>query len=145
VRNFIGQNCYENMEKSSLNSLVVYRNSLALRDLSEAVASYFSYNKEILSLRKIDNFRDDISQSLKNDALLITKEVEQAALSNSYSVRMRSLSYINIMTRNILAYCNGLERDGVKEKEYLNLLRKEIKIFRVSFKKWRKSFHNRND
>ncbi len=145
MRNFIGQNCYENMEKSSLNSLVVYRNSLALRDLSEAVASYFSYNKEILSLRKIDNFRDDISQSLKNDALLITKEVEQAALSNSYSVRMRSLSYINIMTRNILAYCNGLERDGVKEKEYLNLLRKEIKIFRVSFKKWRKSFHNRND
>lgn len=145
MRNFIGQNCYENMEKSSLNSLVVYRNSLALRDLSEAVASYFSYNKEILSLRKIDNFRDDISQSLKNDALLITKEVEQAALSNSYSVRMRSLSYINIMTRNILAYCNGLERDGVKEKEYLNLLRKEIKIFRVSFKKWRKSFHNKND
>jgi hypothetical protein len=133
------------MEKSSLNSLVVYRKSLALRDLSEAVASYFSYNKEILSLRKIDNFRDDISQSLKNDALLITKEVEQAALSNSYSVRMRSLSYINIMTRNILAYCNGLERDGVKEKEYLNLLRKEIKIFRVSFKKWRKSFHNKND
>lgn len=133
------------MERSSLNSLGVYRKSLALRDLSEAVASYFSYNKEILSFRKIDSFRDDISQSLKNDALLITREVEQAALSNSYSVRMRSLNYINIMTRNILAYCNGLERDGVKEKEYLNLLRKEIKIFRASFKKWRRSFHNRND
>jgi hypothetical protein len=27
----------------------------------------------------------------------------------------------------------------------LNLLRREIKIFRTSFKKWRKSFHNRND
>ena len=43
------------------------------------------------------------------------------------------------MTRNILSYCNGLEKDGVKEKEYLNLLRKEIKSFRKSFKKWRKS------
>lgn len=128
-----------------MNSLVIYRKSLALRDLSEAIASYFAYNKEILSWRKIDSFRDDLTQCLMTDALLITKEVEQAALSDSYSVRMKSLSYINIMTRNILAYCNGLERDGVKEKEYLNLLRGEIKTFRTSFKKWRKYLLNRND
>nr|WP_299384546.1 hypothetical protein [Allomuricauda sp.] len=133
------------MERHSLNSLGIYRKSLALRDLSEAVAQYFSYNKDFLSLRKIGSFRDDISQSLLIDAEQITKEVELAALSNSYSVRMRSLTFINIMTRNILAYCNGLERDGVKEKEYLNLLRKEIKTFRHSFKKWRKSFQNGND
>ncbi|KAB5488311.1 MULTISPECIES: hypothetical protein [Flagellimonas] len=133
------------MERNSLDSLSVYRRSLALRDMSEAVASYFSYNREILSLRKIDCFRDDITQSLMTDALLITKEVEQAALSNSHSVRMKSLTFVNIMTRNILAYCNGLERDGVKEKEYLNLLRREIKTFRISFKKWRKSLINRND
>ncbi|RDY61992.1 hypothetical protein [Flagellimonas nanhaiensis] len=133
------------MENTPLNSLVIYRKSLALRDLSEAVASYFSYNKEKLSFRKIDHFRNDVTQSLKTDALLITKEVEQAALSNSYSVQMKSLTFINIMTRNILAYCNGLEMDGVKEKEYLNLLRGEIKAFRSSFKKWRKSILNRND
>jgi|SRR6056297_441946 len=139
------QNCYEKMEKNALNSLGVYRKSLALRDMSEAVAAYFTQNREILSLRKIDSFRDDISKSLLTDADLITKEVEQAALSNCYSSRMRSLSYVNIMTRNILAYCNGLERDGVKEKEYLNLLRKEIRIFRVSFKKWRKSLISKND
>ncbi|WP_370637401.1 hypothetical protein [Flagellimonas sp. HMM57] len=113
--------------------------------MSEAVASYFSRNKEALSLRNYQSFRDDISKSLRTDAILITKEVEQAALSNSYSVKMESLTFINIMTRNILAYCNGLERDGVKEKEYLNLLRKEIKLFRSSFKKWRKSFKNGND
>ncbi len=133
------------MDRNSLNSLSVYRRSLALHELSEAVASYFANNREILSLRKIDCFRDDITQSLMTDSLLITKEVEQAALSNSHSVRMKSLTFVNIMTRNILAYCNGLERDGVKEKEYLNLLRREIKTFRISFKKWRKSLINRND
>lgn len=133
------------MERNALHSLGVYRKSLALRDLSEAVASYFSYNRERLSVRKIDSFRDDITHSLMTDASLITKEIEQAALSNSYSVRMRSLTFINIMTRNILAYCNGLERDGIKEKEYLNLLRREIKVFRVSFKKWRRSFQSGNE
>ncbi len=138
-------NCFEKMERNSLNSLGVYRKSIALRDLSEAIAAYFSHNKDILAFTKYDSFRDDITQSLMTDAVLITKEVEQAALSNSYSVRMKSLTFINIMTRNILAYCNGLERDGVKEKEYLNLLRREIKTFRTSFKKWRKSFQNGND
>ncbi len=133
------------MEKNSLHSLGVYRKSLALRDLSEAVALYFSCNRDLLSFRKIGSFREDITQSLMTDAVQITKEVEQAALCNSYSARMHSLSFINIMTRNILAYCNGLERDGVKEKEYLNLLRREIKTFRTSFKKWRKSFQNGND
>ncbi|MCL6272665.1 hypothetical protein M3P19_01530 [Muricauda sp. 2012CJ35-5] len=132
------------MERQSLNSLTVYRQSLVLKDLSEAIAVYFARNREFLSFRKIESFRDDVTQSILADAEQITKEVEQIALSNSYSVKMRSLSFINIMTRNILAYCNGLERDGVKEKEYLNLLRREIKIFRVSFKKWKKSFQNGN-
>ena len=133
------------MERNALNTLSVYRRSLALRELSEAVASYFSPNREILAMHKIDCFRNDITESLMTDAGLITQEVEQAALSNSHSVRMKSLTFVNIMTRNILSYCNGLERDGVKEKEYLNLLRREIKIFRVSFKKWRKSMINRHD
>ena len=133
------------MERGSLNSLVIYRKSLALRDLSEAIATYFSYNREALSIRKVESFRNDLTKSMMTDAMLITEEIEQVALSNSYAVRMKSLTFINIMTRNILAYCNGLERDGVKEKEYLNLLRKEIRMFRSSFKKWRKSILNKND
>ena len=130
------------MKSNSLHSLPVYRKSLVLRDLSDALASYLSYNKDLFSLRQSSSFRDNLSDSLLTDATLITKEIEQAATSNSYSVRMKSLSFINIMTRNILAYCNGLERDGVKEKEYLNLLRKEIKSFRKAFKKWRLSLRN---
>ncbi|AKA34184.1 hypothetical protein [Flagellimonas lutaonensis] len=130
------------MKSNSLHSLPVYRKSLVLRDLSDALASYLSYNKDLFSLRQSSSFRDNLSDSLLTDATLITKEIEQAATSSSYSVRMKSLSFINIMTRNILAYCNGLERDGVKEKEYLNLLRKEIKSFRKAFKKWRLSLRN---
>jgi thioredoxin-related protein len=52
---------------------------------------------------------------------------------------MKSVLFVHIMTRNILSYCNGLEKDGVKEKEYLNLLRREIKLFRILYKKWKRS------
>nr|WP_299343600.1 hypothetical protein [Allomuricauda sp.] len=130
------------MEGSTFNSQGIYRKSLALRDLSEAVASYFSYNRDFFALRRYGSFRDDISKSIVVDATLIAKEIEHVTKSQSNTVRMKSLSFIQVMTQNILAYCNGLEKDGVKEKEYLNLLRKEIKTFRSSFKKWRKSFQN---
>lgn len=130
------------MEGSSLNSHKIYHKSLALRELSEAIAGYFSYNRDFFSRRRHGSFRDDISKSLVTDATLITQEIQYVVSSKSNSVRMRSLSFIQIMTQNILAYCNGLEKDGVKEKEYLNLLRKEIKTFRSSFKKWRRSFQN---
>ena len=129
------------MEKGVLHALRVYRKSLALHKLSEALAFYFSYNRETLLL----NFRDDIIQALLTDAALITKKIEQAALSNSRNVQMRSLAFVNIMLRNMRAYCNGLERDGIQEKDYLNLLRGEIEVFKSSLKKWYKSFYPRKD
>jgi hypothetical protein len=57
---------------------------------------------------------------------------------------MKSASFINIMIGNIISYCNGLENDGLKEREYLDLLRKEIHSFRRSFKKWRKAIGKNN-
>ena len=127
------------MTPGSVNSLPIYKKSLDLYDLSKAIASYFSYNKDVFSLKSSTSFRDNLSESLLTDSQMITKEIEIAFRSNSHTAKMKSLTFINIMTRNILAYCNGLERDGVKEKEYLNLLRTEIKTFRSSFKNWRKS------
>lgn len=130
------------MASGSIHSLPVYRKSLALYDLSKAVAAYFSYDKDVFSMRSSNSLRDNLSDSLLTDADLIIQEITTAATSKSHKTKLKSLTFINVMTRNILAYCNGLEHDGVKEKEYLNLLRTEIKAFRQSFKSWRKSFLN---
>lgn len=133
------------MEPTPFDSHVIYSKSLAIKDLSEAVASYFSTNRDFFSKKRYGSFRDDLSKSLVVDASLITKQIKITTSSSSHKARMKSLAFINIMTQNILAYCNGLERDGVKEKEYLNLLRREIRSFRIAFKKWRKTIQNGMD
>ncbi|MEL6916332.1 MAG: hypothetical protein AAFO99_01245 [Bacteroidota bacterium] len=133
------------MSNKHLRTVPVYRKALELCQMSREIASYVSYNKDLLQLYKSNSHRDIIADSLLTDAILIPKQIAQAEYSHSLSVRMKSASFINIMTRNILSYCNGLEKDGVKEKEYLNLLRAEIKSFRKSFKLWRRSFRNGND
>ncbi len=127
------------MKHTPYYALPVYQKSLALHDLSSAVASYFSKEKHILKLKKTASLREQIASSLFIDSNLIAKQIEQAVTTNSYEARLQSASFINTITRNLSSYCNGLDYDGVKEKEYVNLLRRELKSFRVSFKQWRKS------
>jgi len=127
------------MSNSSYNTLPVYKKSIALRDLSNAIAAHFSQDSSLFKIKRSSGLRQHIANSLFVDSRLISKQIEQAETSDSHEVRMKSALFINVITRNIKSYCNGLEHDGVKELEYLHLLRKELKSFRSSYKQWRKS------
>lgn len=117
----------------------MYRKSLEICDTSQAVSAYFASEKTLLTLSRFAPLRQEIALSLVNDALLIPKSVSEIFNSKTKEHRLQQLSLINIMMKNLLSYCNGLEKDGVKEKEYLNLLRSEIISFKKAFKIWRKS------
>lgn len=132
------------MPYKNLSTIPVYRKAMDLCELSRELVSYVSYNKDLLQLYQSSSLRDHIADALLTDAILIPQQIARAETSKSRAVRVKSARFINVMTRNILSYCNGLEHDGVKEKEYLNLLRKEIRSFRKSFKKWRKSIGSSN-
>ncbi|WP_394970569.1 hypothetical protein [uncultured Croceitalea sp.] len=127
------------MQNTPYNLLPIYQKSLEIRDISSAMASYFSNDSTLFKLKKTASLRENIARSLFTDSNLISQQIQQAATSSSYETRMQSVSFINIITRNLASYCNGLDYDGVKEKEYVNLLRRELKSFRKSFKQWRKS------
>ncbi|WP_372974074.1 hypothetical protein [Muriicola sp.] len=127
------------MSQNHLGSLPIYRKALELCTLSQELASFVTYNKNLLTLYQSDSHRDHIADSLITDAVLIPQQIARAETSASMGDRMKSATFIGIMLRNINSYCNGLEKDGLREKEYLNLLRREIRLFRRSFKKWRKS------
>jgi hypothetical protein len=110
--------------------------------MSREIASYLSYNKDLLKLYQSNSHRDIMVDSLLTDSILIPQQIEAAERSECYAARMRSATFINVIIRNINSYCTGLEKDGVKEKEYLNLLRSEIKSFRRLYKVWRRSIRS---
>ncbi|MDT7829715.1 hypothetical protein RQM65_13660 [Pricia sp. S334] len=127
------------MTYSNSGSLHVYKKALELCSISRAIASYVAVNQNLLKLYQSNSHRDSIADSLLTDATLIPEQIALAERTDCRAERMKIATYIHIMTRNINSYCRGLEKDGVKEVEYLDLLRQEIKSFRKSFKKWRKS------
>jgi len=129
------------MENKAYSSLPLYKNSLVLRDLSNALSYYFTSESQACTPKTM-GLRAVIAESLVTDASLLPLTIEEVYKSSSLNNRLKSATFINIITRNIISYCNGLEKDGVKEREYIQLLRKELKTFRKSFKKWRKSLMN---
>ncbi|WP_232304863.1 hypothetical protein [Maribacter thermophilus] len=80
-----------------------------------------------------------MANSILTDSILIPQKIALVEASKCSSERLKNISFINIMIRNINSYCMGLEKDGVKEIEYLNLLRSEIKSFRKHYRKWKRS------
>jgi len=133
------------MSVKNLGTIPVYKKALDLCNMSREIASYVSYNKDLLKLYKSNSLRDNIADSLLTDAIIIPQKIAQAEHATSNNVRIKNILLISIMTRNILSYCKGLEMDGLKEKEYLNLLRKEIKSFRVLYKVWKRSIKRKGD
>ncbi|WP_158973803.1 hypothetical protein [Cellulophaga sp. L1A9] len=127
------------MPNRNLNTLPVYRKALDLCSISREIVSYITYNKDLLHLYKSQSHRDIIADSLLTDTILIPQKIELAERSESYLIRVSTIHHINIISKNILSYCRGLEMDGLKEKEYLNLLREELKIFRKTYRIWKRS------
>jgi len=127
------------MAYKNLKAVPIYRKALELCKMSREIASYVTYNKDLLKLYQSNSLRDNIADSLLTDAILIPQKIAQAECSESYAIRMKSATYVNIIIRNIQSYCTGLEKDGVREKEYLNLLRQEVQSFRSLYSNWKRS------
>lgn len=126
------------MSYQRIKNLPVYRSAVSLRTLSREIASYVTYNKDLRTLRQSNSLRDHIADSLLTDAILIPQQIAAAETSQSQAIRRKSVHFINVMTRNLYMYCKGLEQDGIREREYLDLLRKEVEHFRNAYHNWRK-------
>ena len=119
----------------------VYKGSVAVSDLGHALASYFSADRNPANLEQRASLRTEIAYWLQNDAQRLPFTVKKAYKTSSRTTRIQQLNYLNTILTNLLAYCRGLEYDGIKETEYLGLFRYEIRKFNTAVAKWRNSLH----
>jgi len=127
------------MSSNNIRHIPVYKRALNLCSLSREVVSCVTVNKNLVRLYESNSLRDNIADSLLTDVVLISQKIAEAQFSDSISLRKRNFLLIAIMLRNLNSYCTGLEKDGVKETDYLNLLKAEIRSFKYFFKQWKVS------
>ena len=66
------------MPYNNFRTSAVYKKALDLCMISREIASFVSYNKDLLKLYQSNSLRDHIADSLLNDAILIPEQIAVA-------------------------------------------------------------------
>lgn len=119
--------------------LPVYRKALEIFRISRAMAAYFTNDKHVLEMDLSANPQDFEAGHLVTESLQLAPGIASAACAPNSESRLQRIRNIRAVAQNLKSLCKKLECCGVKEVEFLNLLRKEIHTFDKMVSDW---FHN---
>ncbi|HYG19878.1 MAG TPA: hypothetical protein VD816_13165 [Ohtaekwangia sp.] len=98
-----------------------------------------------LTRRLIDSIDNDEvkmihSNIMLEDSMIIPAKIVGAEAVDDYILKMENATIIKIHARSLQAQTASLLFEGILPEEYLQLLRKEIDVFRLLFLEWVRSF-----
>ncbi|HSJ11718.1 MAG TPA: hypothetical protein VK916_03475 [Gillisia sp.] len=135
------------MEPSNFTQLAIYRKALEIFNVSRGVACALSDNKHVLEMGYSADLNQRVAGEIVSDSLRLMPELAAIQNSTNSIVRLRRARKIRRSAQQILAKCKRIEYSGVREKEFLNLLIKELRLFDRLFLDWLNNLqlrHNRN-
>ncbi|HCE54934.1 MAG TPA: hypothetical protein DER05_07990 [Lutibacter sp.] len=128
-----------NPDEQNLNQLVIYQKSLDIFKLARHIASYISNDKSMLamylSMNKIDKYADNL---VMNAFGLVPKIVETECEENP-GLKLKYAVSIRYFIDRLYQNCLQLESTKIQGKDFVKLLRKELKKLRVIHKHYVKS------
>lgn len=128
-----------NPEAQHLNQLVIYQKSLVIFKLARHIASYISNDKSVmamyLSMNKIDKYADNL---VMNALRLVPKIVETECQENPY-LKLKYAKSLRYFIDGLYQNCLQLESTKIQGKDFVKLLRKELKKLRQIHKNYVKS------
>lgn len=84
-------------------------------------------------------------QYLRENSLIIPAKIAGAAHEDTiYDLKMENAAIIRKAARELITDVRGLQMNGFKDIEYLDLLRNEVEAFRILFAEWVKTFDQWN-
>ena len=130
------------MEVHNFNQLPVYKKALDIFQVSRGIAYAISERRHVLEMEYSSIENEKVAGTLVTTSLNLFPEL--AALQNATSkenIRKRA-NKIRRSARLLLTKCRLIERQGVKEKEFLRILRSELNQFDQLFGEWLNSKHS---
>ncbi len=100
------------------------------------------------TVQKTDFDGDEMSMSwietnirfMSENALIIPSKIAGAEGVDLYDLKMENAAIIRKAARELLTDARGIQMNGFKDVEYLDLLRNEVEEFRILFAEWVKKF-----
>ena len=121
---------------SNTNQTPVYRKALEIFRLSRAMAVHFTQDRHVLEMSISACPKSRYAGDLINESLQLAPGVASIATAKNYSSRLERVRNIRKASKSLKLLCKNLEFSGVRESEFLVLLKKEIHLFDKMIADW---------
>lgn len=124
------------MNTNNFNQLPVYKKALDIFQVSRGIACAMSEKRHVLEMGYSSYENDQVAGSLVSTSLKIFPEL--AAIQNATTREniTKRAQKIRRSANSMLAKCKLIEKQGLKETEFLRLLRMELNQFDRILVEW---------
>tara|TARA_B100000700_G_scaffold317390_1_gene408688 strand:+ start:197 stop:583 length:387 start_codon:yes stop_codon:yes gene_type:complete len=116
--------------------LPVYKKALEIFKISSAVSSYFSDNRHVIEMELSSVPAHNYAGRLVTESLQLAPGIAGVMTARTKELELKRIEKIRKVAKRIKSNCRNIEITGIKETEFLDLLRREILHFEHLISDW---------
>lgn len=128
-----------NTEEQNLNQLVIYQKSLDIFKLARHITSYITNDKDVLSMYMSDKISYRYADNLLMNALGLVPKIVETECQENPGLKLKYAVSLRYFIDGLYQNCLQLESTKIQGKDFVKLLRKELKNLRQIHKNYVKS------
>lgn len=118
-------------QESNISELIIYKKALAIFQLSRRIAYYITDDKDVISMYKSGSVSDNYADNLVMNAYRLVPKIVEAEIQDNRSIKLKLAKSLRYFIERIYQDCLKLESIKIKGKDFVRLLRKELKKLQV--------------
>lgn len=120
----------------NLNQLVIYKKSIDIFKLARRVAAYITDDKDIISMYRSGSKSDNYSDNLVMNAFRLVPKIAETESQENPKQKLKYAKSLRYYIDRLYKNCLQLENTKIQGKDFVKLLRKELKNLRKIHKKY---------
>jgi len=119
-----------NSDSTNLGQSIIYQKSIDVFKLSRSVASYITDDKDVISMYRSGDKSDNYADNLVMNAFRLVPKVVETETQESPTKKLKYAKSLRYFIDVIYQDCLKLERTKIQGKDFVRLLRNELKSLR---------------
>ena len=125
-----------NTYERNLSQLVIYQKSIDIFKLARRVASYITDDKDVISMYRSGSKSDNYSDNLVMNAFRLVPKIVETESQENPKQKLKYAKSLRYYIDRLYKNCLQLENTKIKGKDFVQLLRNELKNLRKIHKKY---------
>lgn len=128
-----------NSAEQNIDQLIIYKKSLDIFKLSRHVASYITDDKDMISMYRSGSKSDNYADNLVMNAFRLVPKIVETETQENPSTKLKYAKSLRYFIDRLYNSCLQLERTKIQGKDFVIMLRRELKILRKIHRKYVRS------